>query len=73
MEELKVNKEADKNFAQVFQAALALFGSKEAAHRWLNHPVQGLGNKRPIDMLSTAEDTKLVLNLIGRLEHGVFS
>ncbi|MFS1947260.1 antitoxin Xre/MbcA/ParS toxin-binding domain-containing protein [Vibrio lentus] len=68
-----MNQETKKNFDQVFQAALALFGSKEVAHCWLNHPVQGLGNKRPIHMLSTAEDTKLVLNLIGRLEHGVFS
>ena len=67
-----MNQETKKNFDQVFQAALALFGSEEAAHRWLNHPAQGLGKKLPIDMLSTAEDTKLVLNLIGRLEHGVF-
>ena len=68
-----MNKETKNNFDKVFQAALALFGSEEAAHHWLKHPVRGLDNKRPIDMLSTAEDTKLVLNLIGRLEHGVFS
>ena len=68
-----MNKEADKNFDKVFQAALALFGSEEAANHWLKHPVRGLGNKRPIDLLSTAEGAKAVLNLIGRLEHGVFS
>ncbi|CAK2803324.1 DUF2384 domain-containing protein [Vibrio splendidus] len=68
-----MNKETKKNFDKVFQATLALFGSKEVAHLWLKLPVQGLGNKRPIDMLSTAEGTKVVLNLIGRLEHGVFS
>ncbi|MEZ8612502.1 antitoxin Xre/MbcA/ParS toxin-binding domain-containing protein [Vibrio sp. 10N.222.51.C8] len=68
-----MNKETKKNFDKVFQAALALFGSEEAANQWLKHPVRGLGNKRPIDLRSTAEGTKAVLNLIGRLEHGVFS
>jgi len=68
-----VNRENKKNFDKVFQTALALFGNEEAVNHWLKHPVRGLGNKRPIDMLSTAEDTKAVLNLIGRLEHGVFS
>ncbi|WP_413112072.1 antitoxin Xre/MbcA/ParS toxin-binding domain-containing protein [Thaumasiovibrio sp. DFM-14] len=67
-----MNKETKKNFDKVFQAALALFGSENAAHRWLQTPVRGLGNKRPIDMLSTTEDTEVVLDLIGRLEHGVF-
>ncbi|MEZ8192598.1 antitoxin Xre/MbcA/ParS toxin-binding domain-containing protein [Vibrio sp. 1F279] len=43
------------------------------ANHWLKHPVRGLGNKRLIDMLSTAEDTMVVHNLSGRLEHGVFS
>ncbi len=68
-----MNKETTKNFDKVFQAALALCGNEEAVNHWLKQPVRGLGNKRPIDMLSTAEDTMVVLNLIGRLEHGVFS
>lgn len=67
-----MNKETEKNFDKVFQTALALFGSEEAVNHWFKQPVRGLGNKRPIDMLSTVEDTKIVLNLIGRLEHGVF-
>jgi putative toxin-antitoxin system antitoxin component (TIGR02293 family) len=71
--EFKVNKETKKNFDRVFQEALALFGSEEATHYWLKHPVRGLSNKRPIDMLSTTEDTQVVISLIGRLEHGVFS
>ncbi|MEZ8201226.1 antitoxin Xre/MbcA/ParS toxin-binding domain-containing protein [Vibrio splendidus] len=68
-----MNEEIENNFNEVFQAALALLGSEEAAHSWLKKPVRGLGNKRPIDMISTAENTKVVLNFIGRLEHGVFS
>ncbi|MEZ8463595.1 antitoxin Xre/MbcA/ParS toxin-binding domain-containing protein [Vibrio splendidus] len=68
-----MSKETKKNYDAIFQAALVLFGSEEAAERWLKDPARGLGNKRPIDMLSTVEDTKVVLDFIGRLENGVFS
>ena len=61
-------------FAEVFNAALVLFeGDKKAAKNWLKKPVHGLGNKLPLEMLSTSAETKAVLNLIGRLEHGVFA
>ncbi|MEZ8437763.1 antitoxin Xre/MbcA/ParS toxin-binding domain-containing protein [Vibrio splendidus] len=68
-----MNKETKKNYEKAFLTALALCGSEEAANHWFKNPVRGLGNKRPIDMLSTAEDTKVVIDFIGRLEHGVFS
>ncbi|NRB25353.1 antitoxin Xre/MbcA/ParS toxin-binding domain-containing protein, partial [Shewanella sp.] len=61
-------------FAEVYKSALDLFeGEGVDATRWLRNPVRGLGNKRPIDMLSTSAETAAVLNLIGRLEHGVFA
>ncbi|CAM3321829.1 type II RES/Xre toxin-antitoxin system antitoxin [Shewanella violacea] len=61
-------------FAEVYKSALDLFeGEGDDATRWLRNPVRGLGNKRPIDMLSTSAETEAVLNLIGRLEHGVFA
>ena len=55
-------------------ASIALFeGNNEAAQEWMKHPVKGLRDKRPIDMVGTDADTKIVLDLIGRLEHGAFS
>ncbi|MBL4829051.1 MAG: DUF2384 domain-containing protein [Aliivibrio sp.] len=68
--------ESDKlyRFAEVFKTAADLFDSDYvSATQWLKSPVVGLGNKRPIDMLSTSAETEAVLDLIGRLEHGVFS
>jgi putative toxin-antitoxin system antitoxin component (TIGR02293 family) len=56
----------------ITKAALEFFNDDEAAQRWLNHPVRGIGNKLPIDMAYTDEDTKTVLNLIGCLDHGMF-
>ena len=59
--------------AAITKAALEFFkGDDEAAQRWLNHPVRGLGDKRPVDMAHTDEDTRTVLNLIGCLDHGMF-
>ncbi len=59
-------------FARVFKAALDLFeGDLEAAREWLTTPVRGLGGKRPADMLGTSAETEAVLELVGRLEHGV--
>jgi len=59
-------------FASVLEATLNLFeDDADAAHRWLFHPVRGLGGKRPVDMVTTSGEAGAVLNLIGRLEHGV--
>lgn len=60
-------------FAEVLKAAIDLFeGDREQAVDWLSSPVRGLGERRPVDMLATSAEAKAVLDLIGRLEHGVF-
>jgi putative toxin-antitoxin system antitoxin component (TIGR02293 family) len=56
----------------ITKAALEFFNDDEAAQCWLNHPVRGLGDKRPVDMAYSDDDTKIVLNLIGCLDHGMF-
>jgi len=59
-------------FAQVFKSSLDLFdGDEAAASHWLTHPVQGLGHRCPVEMLTTSAETQEVMDLIGRLEHGV--
>ena len=64
--------EGDKlyRFTAVVVAAIALFENDlESAMYWLQTLAQGLGNKRPLDMLATSAETRSVLDLIGRLEH----
>ncbi len=66
--------ESDRLFrlAAVYKAALDLFeGDTNATRRWLVEPVRGLGNHRPLEMLATSAEAQAVLDLIGRLEHGV--
>jgi len=61
-------------FARVLKAATDLHeGDEEAAQRWLGEPSRGLGGRKPVDMLATSAESELVLDLIGRLEHGVVS
>jgi putative toxin-antitoxin system antitoxin component (TIGR02293 family) len=58
--------------AQVFIFVLELFdGDEEAARTWIQRPLRGLGGLKPIDMIATWAETTAVLDLIGRLEHGV--
>lgn len=61
-------------FAVILKAATDLFeGDKPAAQQWLQNPVRGLGGRCPVQMLATSAEAEAVLDLIGRLEHGVFA
>ncbi|GAB7528547.1 DUF2384 domain-containing protein [Pseudomonas sp. 3A(2025)] len=66
--------ESDRLFrlASIYAAALELFeGNIETVRRWLVHPVSGLDQRCPLDMLITSAESQAVLDLMGRLEHGV--
>ncbi|EPG9352115.1 DUF2384 domain-containing protein [Pseudomonas aeruginosa] len=53
---------------ELWSAAVSLFeGDQEAAEDWLHHPLPALGGVPPIQA-----PLEMVLDLIGRLEHGVF-
>jgi putative toxin-antitoxin system antitoxin component (TIGR02293 family) len=59
--------------AVVFKSAVELCGGdRERARHWIFNPVQGLGGRRPVEMVTTTVGTKAVLDLVGQLEHGVF-
>jgi putative toxin-antitoxin system antitoxin component (TIGR02293 family) len=68
--------ESDKLYRTigVLVAATALFeGNQDEAVNWLLSDIQGLGEKRPLDMLSTSAGCDAVIDMIGQLEHGVFA
>lgn len=61
------------NFIEVFARAIDLFeGDRIAAAEWITKEAPGLGYKRPIDMIDFHINTQAVLDLITRLEHGVY-
>jgi len=60
--------------SRIVYAALGLFeGNREAAVAWLKRKNRALGRETPLEMSSTEIGGEEVLNLVGRLEHGVFS
>ena len=48
-------------------------GNKAAALRWFTSPNLALGSRSPLETASTEVGSREVENLIGRLEHGVFT
>jgi hypothetical protein len=57
----------------VYQRCLEVFGDNDRPSRWMRSPLLALGNRAPLDLLDTAEGIELVMNILGRIEHGVFS
>jgi len=58
----------------VFEDAVDLFeGDVTAAVNWLTTPRRALGDRPPLTYARTELGAREVENLIGRLEHGIFS
>lgn len=62
------------SISRLLASALELFeGDAEKASRWFIAPNRALGDVSPLEMAATETGAREVENLIGRLEHGVFS
>lgn len=60
--------------AVVFEKSLDLFnGNVTGARQWLESPALALGGKTPLEMSRTEIGAREVEDLIGRLEHGVYT
>lgn len=58
----------------IFEKAVALFeGNVGEAVEWLTRPKKALGDKAPLAYSRSELGAREVENLIGRLEHGVFT
>jgi putative toxin-antitoxin system antitoxin component (TIGR02293 family) len=57
--------------ARVF--ALARAALRSDARAWLNSENRALGGVKPIELLDTDTGTRQVEQVIGRIEHGIFS
>lgn len=60
--------------SRLLAQAVELFeGDKDKALRWFMQSNRALGKLSPLEMAGTETGAREVENLIGRLEHGVFS
>lgn len=56
------------------KAATDLFaGDEQSAAEWLNKPAKALNGRKPIDMTNSDAELRLALDLIGRLQYGIFT
>ncbi len=60
-------------FARILMRATAVFGSQDAAEKWMIEPAIGLDDQRPIDLLTTPAGSELVEEFLERLDFGVYA
>jgi putative toxin-antitoxin system antitoxin component (TIGR02293 family) len=58
--------------ARIYEKALEVLESQDMAESWLKKPARGLGYKIPLEYADTELGAQEVINLLGRIEHGVF-
>ena len=59
--------------SRLLERTVYVMGSREAAVQWLKAPRMHLRGQTPMEMVVTELGTEEVLNLLGRIEHGVFT
>jgi len=61
------------NVIRVMATAVAFFGKdREAASRWMQRPAPALGGETPLEHSDTATGAQEVIDLLARLEYGIF-
>ena len=59
--------------AEVAARGSEVFEGRDKFLTWMNHPSRALNNRTPISLLSSRFGTDMILDELGRIEHGVFS
>tara|TARA_R110001599_G_scaffold135660_3_gene314003 strand:+ start:346 stop:552 length:207 start_codon:yes stop_codon:yes gene_type:complete len=59
--------------SELLDYASKILGDEETARYWLHTPKKALGGRIPMDVVYNFEGLQSVRNLLGRIEHGIFS
>ena len=77
---LKSDKNLDRNSSikimevtSLFLYGIEVFGNKDKLFNWLKLPNIALGGMSPISLIGLPEGISKVRDLLGRIEHGIFS
>ncbi len=60
-------------FSRLFDSAVEVFGDIDAARQWFREPLRTLRGQSPLAYADTEPGAREVEDILGRLEHGVFS
>jgi putative toxin-antitoxin system antitoxin component (TIGR02293 family) len=53
--------------------ALEVFGDSDRAMQWMREENPALRNEQPIHVMQTDKGREEVMNILGRIEHGILS
>lgn len=59
--------------AEIVAKSIDVFGSREAAERFLDQPAMALDWQKPIDLLTTPAGAEMVATHLGRLDYNVYT
>lgn len=59
--------------AKLYSRGEDVFGNMEGFKYWMNSSIMALGNKKPKEFLDTSLGIDLLMNELGRIEHGIFA
>ena len=58
---------------RIARLAERVFGDFAKAHRWLRKPKRSLAGKTPLDYLASENGARIVEDMLGRIEHGIYA
>jgi putative toxin-antitoxin system antitoxin component (TIGR02293 family) len=67
--------ETDKalRLKRIATIAERVFGNRTKAHRWLRKPKRGLSGDTPVAYLASENGARVVEEMLGRIEHGIYA
>lgn len=67
--------ESDKltRMARVYDQAVRVFGDRENALHWLSEPKRRFEGRTPLKLLRTDYGSRLVEEMLGQIDHGIFA
>jgi putative toxin-antitoxin system antitoxin component (TIGR02293 family) len=73
--ELLTVEETDKalRLKRIARLAERVFGDFAKAHRWLRKPKRSLAGRTPLDYLASENGARIVEDMLGRIEHGIYA
>jgi putative toxin-antitoxin system antitoxin component (TIGR02293 family) len=58
---------------RIYTKGINVFGNKDKFIIWLNTPCLVIGNKHSQTLLKTKDGCEMILDTLGKIEHGIFN
>lgn len=60
------------SIAEVIRKGIDVLGDEDRLEIWLHSELSAIDHKKPIDLMDTTFGTRLLIRMLGRIEHGVY-